>query len=414
MQRYLPVLAILCATLFTTTLSFGSVIHVPADQPTIQAGINAAVNGDTVLVAPGTYAENINFNGKLITVKSSNGKNVTIIDGGKVAPVVTFATGETLRAVLNGFTLQNGASNFQSQYDGGGIYIDSASPKIYNNVIRNNTAQNGGAGISVSFGSPLIQGNTITNNQQAFASGGIGGGGIAVGGAGSAKVIGNVIANNTWGSGDGGGITLFAAGTPTIMNNIIRGNTATGVSPASQGGGIWIVNQSDALIVQNLIYGNNAGEGGGIYFLVPSGDRGPILVNNTIAGNNAPDGSAVYADGFDDQVVLFNNLMIGPSRGNAVDCGGTYDTVPPTFTNNDAFSASGTGLLGTCASQSASNGNISLTPSFMNAAKNQYKLAAGSPAIDAGTNAAPNLPAKDLAGKPRIVNGIIDMGAYEF
>ena len=56
-------------------------IHVPADQPTIQAAINAASNGDTVLVAPGTYLENINFNGKSITVTSSGGPSVTIIDG---------------------------------------------------------------------------------------------------------------------------------------------------------------------------------------------------------------------------------------------------------------------------------------------------------------------------------------------
>src|SRR5579864_3151280 len=85
-------------------------IHVPVDQPTIQAGINAANTGDTVLVAPGTYKENINFSGKAITVKSSGGAKVTIIDGGNLAPVVTFSTGEGASSILSGFTVQNGTS----------------------------------------------------------------------------------------------------------------------------------------------------------------------------------------------------------------------------------------------------------------------------------------------------------------
>jgi len=396
--------------LLGTSLLSASTINVPADQPTIEGGINAAKTGDTVLVAPGTYTENINFSGKAIRVKSTAGAKVTIIDGGKVAPVVTFSTGEGAKSVLSRFTVQNGTSTFNSSYTGGGIYISGASPTITNNIIQNNSACSDGGGIGVSFGSPRIQGNVIKNNIQSGCSGGPGGGGISLVGSGSARIIRNHIQNNSWGS-NGGGITLFAAGTPTITNNIISHNSSGG----GQGGGIWIVNDSNALIVQNLFYANTASQGGAIYLSMPSGSIGPVLVNNTIVGGSgASQGSAVWAGGFDNQVLFYNNLLVGLSGQNAVYCDATYSSAPPAFTNNDAYSPSGTGLQGTCSSESSQNGNISLDPMFVNVAKNKYQLQPGSPAINTGDNSAPDLPTKDLANKTRVVGGTIDMGAYEF
>ena len=409
-RSMIPGVILLSAIMTIAISALATTINVPADQPTIQAAINAAVNGDVVVVVPGTYPENINFLGKAIHVRSAQGAKVTIIDGGKAGSVVTFANGETSKAALSGFTLQNGANSLE----GGGIAV-SSNPTITGNVIKNNTGCNGGGGIGIAFASPLIRGNTITNNAQGGCSGGIGGGGISVRGAGSAQIIGNTIENNLWG-GNGGGISLFAAGTPTITNNVIKGNSSAG----GQGGGIWIVNDSDALIVQNLFYNNNGSQGSGIYFLVPSGARGPLLVNNTIVGaTGASQGAAVFAGGFDNQVQFFNNLLIGQSGENAVDCDPTYSSLPPTFTTNDAFSPSGTGLQGTCASESGRNGNISLDPMFVSANHNNFHLATGSPAIDTGTNSAPNLPLKDLNGKPRIADGdadgdlVVDMGVYE-
>ena len=90
-------------------------IHVPADQPTIQAAITAAQPGDTVLVSPGTYVENINFQGKAITVASSDGAGVTTIDGhlGNDS-VVKFTLGEGNGSVLKGLTITGGNSFFNA------------------------------------------------------------------------------------------------------------------------------------------------------------------------------------------------------------------------------------------------------------------------------------------------------------
>jgi hypothetical protein len=126
--RMWAVSAVVFVSIFATAKP--KTIHVPANQPTIQAGINAAADGDTVLVAAGTYYEQINFSGKNIIVRSASGRSLTILDGSQQAgPVVRFVNGETGRALLRGFTIQGG-SVCCTTYEGGGIEVVNSSPTI--------------------------------------------------------------------------------------------------------------------------------------------------------------------------------------------------------------------------------------------------------------------------------------------
>jgi len=391
-----------------------SVIRVPADQPTIQAAINAAANGDVIQVAPGTYIENINFQGKAIRLSSDQGPQVTVIDGSQAGPVVTFKSAETPQSVLSGFTLRNGRASVSPGLDGGGIFIQNSSPTIVGNIIANNSAASGGGGISSSFGSPVIERNLITNNGQTPGfSGGVGGGGVSITGASAAQLLDNRIEGNSWSTSSGGGLTLFAAGTPTVRNNVITGNTAY-----SQGGGVWIVNISDALFVQNTITRNAAGSGGGVYYMVPSGGRGPYFINNTISGNSSAQGSGIYAEGFDGQVQLTNNIIVAAPGQTAVFCGGTYEpTSKPTFQFNDVVANSGLRYGGICSDQTGVNGNISSDPLFQDEPTGDYHLKAGSPAIDAGTFSQDSLVDPDGYQRPADGNGdgiaTFDIGVYE-
>ena len=141
--------------------SEAATIRVPSDYATIQQAISAASNGDTVIVAPGSYSETVDFLGKDITVTSEQGPAVTIIDGHGAGSVVSFKSQETRNAVLSGFTLRGGYTNV---FGGGGVAILSASPTIRGNIITDNRVCGSGGGISSLYGSPLIEHNTITRN----------------------------------------------------------------------------------------------------------------------------------------------------------------------------------------------------------------------------------------------------------
>ena len=432
-------------------------INIPADKPTIQAGINAAATGDTVLVAPGTYFENINFKGKAITVTSSAGPATTIIDGGGTVAAVSFVSGEPRAAVLSNFTITHGAPPpTNNGYVGGGVFIQSSQPTLLNNVITKNYCQN----VYSTGSAPLIQGNTISSSltpQSCFV---LYTGGIMLWGAlqssnGSAAnsplVIGNTIENNTTGqSGDGGGdggpgIAIWG-GSPTIQNNIIRNN----LTRSGSGGGINIVYGDGISIVQNLIYANTAGCGGGAI----GSEMGSLstttyllIANNTMVGNTGGNGGGysdcrktsevwtAFYNGGGPSIKFVNNIFDANATP-ALDCGylqgGTFGPIDEAhqslFDHNLLYNSAGPFFASNCADTSHLHGNLVADPQFVNLSANDFHLKATSPAIDAGNGSVvqalkdlSNLSlTRDFDGNPRELDATakgtptIDMGAYEF
>jgi parallel beta-helix repeat protein len=422
----------------TTVSNAQRTINVPADSATVQGAISIASPGDTVIVAPGVYMENINFQGKAITVEGASGGSPTVIDGTLGGPVVTFSSGETRASILSNLTLQHGATTMTPS--GGGIYINGASPTIQNDILENNT----GCGIGVFNGAPLIQGTMITNTTYGGSSGCLPaeGTGVLLSGYSTdgeqAQLLNNTIEDNN-AQYSPGGIYLYRAGAPRIENNVIVNNESD-----DQGGGILMQGDGAPAIVQNLIYGNvidpnlflpaEADTGAGINLQPIEGvfNTSIYVTNNTIVDNlvefvtgTNQQGTQVYVEGYYDRIAFTNNVIVAPPQRSAIDCELSIPGLAlPQFDHNDVFNGGGEpAYSGSCPDPTGTNGNISADPLFAAAPSNSlyaYQVQLQSPAVDSGNNGAPDMPSLDILGQPRIQNAkglssaIVDMGVYEY
>ncbi|UCE65889.1 MAG: T9SS type A sorting domain-containing protein, partial [Candidatus Zixiibacteriota bacterium] len=357
--------------------SSATIINIPADYPTIQQGIDASDDGDTVLVQPGTYVENINFNGHnivlgslFLTTGDTSYIEQTVIDGDSSGTVVTFESGEDNTAIIAGFVIQNGFSSLL----GGGISCIYSDPTITYNHIRGNWATGShmidgtGGGIYCSYSDATISHNIISGNVAlGFWTYGFGGGIYCW--TSNAKISNNFIFENHAGGewGLGGGISLLFS-SPTINNNVIVANFAL-----HWGGGIHCF-ESSPIIVNNSLSENSAWQGGGIYCEFVSN---PIITNTICWADSAEDDVEIWVD----------------------------TSSAPTITYCDIKDTLWPGV-----------GNISVEPLFRDSANCDYHLmsiacgdTADSPCIDAGDPAILDslLDCSWGLGGPRS-----DMGAY--
>ena len=275
---------------FAITPLWANIIRIPADQPTIQMGINSASKGDTVVVYPGTYFENVIFRGKNIVVTSRfyetgdlNFIKTTIINGSQpvhadTSSCVLIINHEDSTAVLQGFTITGGkGTKWKDEHsigtyrEGGGILVAFSAPTIRYNLIINNDASNkagvtnaGGGGIRAGDGNPRILNNVINQNKGQY-----GGSGVVLNWTG-AIMRNNILTKNSGGHDDGGGAlwvnnngpapkiienNTFAdnqllaiylwQGSVTIRNSIIWGNTPTSGSQIGKNSGVVTVSYCD-------------------------------------------------------------------------------------------------------------------------------------------------------------------------
>ena len=260
------------------------IIYVPGDYPTIQAGINAASNGYTVMVADGIYSGtgniNIDFSGKAITVLSENGNTNCTIDCENSGRGFNFHSGENSNSVLDGFKIINGSTTV----NGGGILLDYSSPSIQNCIFNNCTAEMGG-GVECDGTSAPIFDNCNINGNSALSYGA----GIHIGGTANPSFIDCVI-NSNISAIDGGGLNIYGTGAGvTFTGCTINSNQA------QIGGGIFVAGNADATLTNCSLNHNMVSDVGGGANLC---DNGTITVTNCdFTYNTATVGGAgIYVD----------------------------------------------------------------------------------------------------------------------
>ena len=383
-----------------------------ADHPfdAIQEGIDAAVDGDTVLVLDGTYTgmgnKNLDFNEKAITIRGSlDDPALCVIDCEDNGRGFYFQNGEGPDSIVEGLTITNGDAIY-----GGGVYCTSHSnPTLVICIIRENSAGRYGGGVFCHDSSPTLYYCSIAENTTADTTYYGHGGGVYCGGDSSPTLTNCTINANTTYNVGGGGVYCGEYSSPTLTNCTISGNSAYsggGVycydcSPVltnckinantviSSGGGLWCRNSSPTLTSCTII-ANTANTGGGVFCWH---NNYPMLTNCTFAANTSNLGAALGCNSYqqsEPSVVTMSNCILW--NGDVQIWNNDESSIAITY--SDVQDGTGDTWF--------SDGCIDGDPSFVDPdgldddPDNDYRLSPSSPCIDAADNIAVPLDIFDL------------------
>jgi predicted outer membrane repeat protein len=399
--------------------------------------------------------------------------NPTILNGNSSsvvrAPVV-------IGFVLDGFVVRDGSTATLNDVDGAGLWLQRSTGSIANVTFADNTAQGNGGAIWSSESTVELTNVTFTNNSAGLEGGGVWlddspftftdvtfkdntateGGGMYVGGTSAPVVSSSSFVDNTAQVGGGircstslqvmtladvmisgnsgtfgGGIYLFqnnaalervtvtgntadtgaglyvSASDPTLADVTVHGNWAL-----SYGGGMYSTNNSDLVLINVAITKNTALiNGGGAY----TTNAGMDLTNATIAGNLASDtGGGMYNNALLTRTITATNTILAGNSAFVGDDQIHNNSAVATFSHSLIEGSGGSGGGWDPNVGTDGGNNIDADPRLVDVPGADVRLRYDSPAIDVGDNGAPFLPAMDLGGGPRIVGGVVDMGAEEF
>jgi hypothetical protein len=391
------------------------------DAPTIQAAIDRAFDGDTILVATGSYTgdgnRDISYGGKALVVKSLAGPESTVVDGESSESSLhvgfDFATGEDTTSVLDGFTVRGAciggvrcigsspvirncivtANVTIGGTRGGGFYLDTSSARIFDCTVTGNRADANGGGFFCKGGNPRIERCIVSGNVASKY-----GGGMAVQSGSVARVRSSVISADTAATESGGGIYVIGA-SAHIDSCVVS------TSEGKFGGGVYVGANASMTLAHSTVFGNAARQGGGGVY----SSSNMTMEDCTVVGNSA----VYYGGGIENSVGNVNPIsrsIVAFNTGG----GGIYTiSTTQSIACSDVYGNVGGDYAGSTADQTGTNGNISADPRFCDSDAGDFGIFDTSPCAPAVSPCASLIGARGVSCRiaPNLVVAKVEFGA---